>query len=95
MGWKEHYKSKTVTADEAVSMVSPGDNLAISVYPKPTVLMDALVSHHEQLDDLRIFDVAPQLRPGLASSRFRGLVQIQPLHVPRFHWLGRPTTSTV
>ena len=49
-------------------MVSPGDNLAISVYPKPTVLMDALVSHHEQLDDLRIFDVAPQLRPGLASS---------------------------
>ena len=31
MGWKEHYKRNTVTADEAESMVSPGDNLAIGV----------------------------------------------------------------
>ena len=78
MDWKEHYKSKSVTVDEAVAMVSPGDNLAISVYPKPTVLMDALVSHHEQLDDLRIFDVAPSYDPGWLQADFEGSFRYNP-----------------
>ena len=94
MGWKEHYKSNTVTADEAVAMVSPGDNLAISVYPKLPVLMDAIVSHHEQLDDLRIFDVAPSYDPGWLHADFEGSFRYNPSMFLGL-WLGRPTTSTV
>ena len=78
MGWKEHYRSNTVSADEAVAMVSAGDNLAISLDPKPTVLMDALVSHHEQLKDLRIFDVAPHYDPGWLRADFEGSFRYSP-----------------
>ena len=78
MGWKEHYKTNTVSADEAVAMVSAGDNLAISLDPKPTVLMDALVSHHEQLKDLRIFDVAPHYDPGWLRADFEGSFRYSP-----------------
>ena len=78
MDWKQHYESNTVTADEAVKMVSPGDNLAISVHPKPTALMDAVVSHHERLDDLRIFDVAPSYDPGWLRPDFEGSFRYSP-----------------
>ena len=78
MGWKEHYKRNMVSVDEAVSMVSPGDNVAISLDPKPTLLMDALVAHHEQLDDLRIFDVAPHYDPGWLHPDFEGSFRYSP-----------------
>ena len=78
MDWKEHYKRNLVTADEAVSLVSPGDNVAISLDPKPTVLMDALVENHEQLDDLRIFDVAPNYDPGWLQPDFEGSFRYSP-----------------
>ena len=78
MGWKEHYKRDMVSVDEAVSMISPGDNVAISLDPKPTLLMDALVAHHEQLDDLRIFDVAPHYDPGWLHPDFEGSFRYSP-----------------
>ena len=82
MGWKEHYMRNMVSVDEAVAMISPGDNVAISLDPKPTLLMDALVAHHEQLDDLRIFDVAPHYNPGWLHPNFEGSFRYSAIHVP-------------
>ena len=78
MGWKEHYERNTVTADEAIALVGPGDNVAISVDPKPTLLMDALTSQHKRLADLRIFDVAPIYDPGWLRPDFEGSFRYSP-----------------
>ena len=78
MDWKEHYKRNTVTADEAIALVSPGDNVAISVDPKPTLLMDVLTSQHKRLADLRIFDVAPIYDPGWLQADFEGSFRYSP-----------------
>ena len=76
--WKEHYRKNTVTADEAIALVSPGDNVAISVDPKPTLLMDVLASQHKRLADLRIFDVAPIYDPGWLAADFEGSFRYSP-----------------
>ena len=76
--WKEHYKRNTVTADEAVSLIGPSDNVAISLDPKPSALMDALVSNHRHLHDLRIFDVAPHYDPGWLAADFQGSFRYSP-----------------
>ena len=78
MDWKEHYEKNSVSADEAIALVRPGDNLAISVDPKPTTLMDALTSQHERLADLRIFDVAPIYDPGWLRPDFEGSFRYSP-----------------
>ena len=78
MGWKEHYERNTVTADEAIALVGPGDNVAISVDPKPTLLMDMLTSQHKRLADLRIFDVAPIYDPGWLHPNFEGSFRYSP-----------------
>ncbi len=78
MDWKEHYKRNMVTADEAVSVISPGDNIVISLDPKPSALMDALVANHEQFDDIRIFDVAPHYDPGWLAADFKGSFRYSP-----------------
>ena len=78
MDWKEHYKRNTVTADEAIALVSPGDNVAISLDPKPTLLMDILASQHKRLADLRIFDIAPAYNPGWLHADFEGSYRYSP-----------------
>lgn len=78
MDWLEHYKRSTVTADEAVKLVNSGDNLVISVGPKPTVLMDALVARHEELKGLRVFDVAPSYDPGWLQPGLEGSFNYAP-----------------
>ena len=78
MDWKEHFKKNTVTADEAVALISPGDNIAISLDPKPAALMDALVANHEQFKDIRVFDVAPHYDPGWLAPDFAGSFRYSP-----------------
>lgn len=67
-----------MSPDEAVALISPGDNIAISLDPKPTVLMDALVSNHRRFRDIRIFDVAPHYDPGWLSADFQGSFKYSP-----------------
>lgn len=78
MDWKEHYKRNTVSTDEAISLIRPGENIAISLDPKPAALMDALVQNHEQFNDIRIFDVAPHYDPGWLAPDFEGSFRYSP-----------------
>ena len=78
MDWKEHYRKNTVSPDEAVALISPGDNIAISLDPKPSALMDAMVANHARLNDIRIFDVAPHYDPGWLTPDFEGSFRYSP-----------------
>ena len=67
-----------MSPDEAVALISPGDNIAISLDPKPSALMDAMVANHARLNDIRIFDVAPHYDPGWLTPDFEGSFRYSP-----------------
>ncbi len=67
-----------MSPDEAVALIGPGDNIAISLDPKPSALMDAMVANHARLNDIRIFDVAPHYDPGWLTPDFEGSFRYSP-----------------
>lgn len=55
MDWKEKYKAKIMTADDALSHVKSGDKIIIGDWlAEPPALMEALVKRHDELRDVRI-----------------------------------------
>ena len=53
--WKQYYKERLVTAEEAVSKVKSGDMLIYGhACSQPKVLMDALLKRKDELQDVRI-----------------------------------------
>ena len=76
MSWVDDYKKKLVTAEEAVSVIKSGDRVYISGNAAtPYVVMGALASRKDELDDVELVHVLlmgedPLSRPGM-EGHFR------------------------
>ncbi|MFO7444802.1 MAG: acetyl-CoA hydrolase/transferase C-terminal domain-containing protein [Ignavibacteriaceae bacterium] len=71
-----HYKSKVVSADEAVKVIKSGDNLIIhGNCAVPEALVNALVARKDELENVKIYHALsvgelPYLKPGM-EKHFR------------------------
>lgn len=71
MGWKDEYRNKTVTPDEAVSIVRDGDRVVIPLTEQPLGLVSALINVSDRLDEVAVcvstpaFDIGALLSAGL------------------------------
>ena len=59
MDWREEYKKKTVSADEALKAVKSGDRVAFSPGMEPLSLGLALAARKDELRDVKIFILGP------------------------------------
>lgn len=60
MDWREEYKKKVVTADEAVKHIKSGDRLVFShAVGEATTITDALIANKEQYENVEIFHYIP------------------------------------
>ncbi|MFQ5874097.1 MAG: hypothetical protein ACE5JL_09880, partial [Dehalococcoidia bacterium] len=64
MDWREQYRKKVVSAEEAVRTVRSGDVVVVTRHPPPRVLMDALAARKKELRDVKVRAVAPAYDPG-------------------------------
>lgn len=74
MDWKEHYKRRLVSADEAVNTVESGDLVYIAIHPQPKALIYALADRREELRGVEVWQDAPTFGPGVVSIRMSGLI---------------------
>jgi len=76
MSWVDDYKNKLITAEEAVSVIQSGDRVYVSGNAAtPYVLMSALASRKDKLEDVELVHVLlmgedPLSRPGM-EGHFR------------------------
>jgi len=55
MDWRENYRSKLTTADDAVKHIKPGDKVVVThAAGEPTVLTDAMVRNYELYKDVSV-----------------------------------------
>ena len=79
MSWQEAYKSKCMSANEAVRLIKSGSNVVVGhAAATPSVLVTALVEEKEHFKDLSIIHLltlgpAPYCEPGL-EEHFRAKV---------------------
>jgi acyl-CoA hydrolase len=71
MDWREYYKRKLVTAEQAVKLIKSGDVVAIFTRNEPEVLPQALVNRQEELRGVRILWTGDPEKydPFLSTSR--------------------------
>lgn len=61
MNFKDLYKNKVVTADEAVSHIKPGDKVVFGhACAEPKVLLDALVDNKEKFKGVELYHMIPK-----------------------------------
>ena len=74
MDWREEFRRKLTTAEEAVKIVKPGDRVAVGgSIDEPDLLPDALFSRAGELRDVRVTHLCPMkdhgwLQPGCEES---------------------------
>ena len=74
MDWREEYKRKLVSAEEAVKVVKSGDRVVCGTHPdQPKVLGGALAARKEELKDVDLVmempgGGIPLLQPGMEES---------------------------
>jgi len=55
MNWKELYKSRLATAEEAIKSIKPGDRVVTGhVIGEPTYILETMVQHKEDFRDIEI-----------------------------------------
>lgn len=65
MEWREEYKRKLMTAEEAVKTIKPGDRIVFGTHPdQPKLLGQALVARRDELKDVEINLQTPVGDPG-------------------------------
>ncbi len=72
MDWREEYKRKTVSAEDAVKAVKSGDRVVIPLPEQPRLLPDLLATRAGELQDVEIFATGTTteyafFQPGLAD----------------------------
>lgn len=65
--WREEYKGKLVSAEEAVKVVKSGDFVVTPLPDQPSILMDALAARAPELRNVTISASATALDPGWFS----------------------------
>ena len=73
MGWPDHYRSRTVPLEEAVSHVQSGDRVVITLGEEPRLLSSALQARAGDIEDVTVLCAGPAnelgwFDPGIASS---------------------------
>ena len=58
-GWREEYKQKCISAEEAVQIVKSGDKVAFTYGREPFALGLALAARKDELKDIKIFARTP------------------------------------
>jgi 4-hydroxybutyrate CoA-transferase len=75
MSWRDTYRQRLVSADQAARAVSSGDHVYIGVFnPYPAAVVKALIARREELSDVKLFDIPC---PDPAVDYFQDLVAIQ------------------
>ena len=65
MDWQEEYKSKLVSAEEAVKVVKSGDRVAVGgSIDEPIFLAEALFARRDELRDVKIVHMCPMIDYG-------------------------------
>ncbi|MFQ5875757.1 MAG: hypothetical protein ACE5JL_18420, partial [Dehalococcoidia bacterium] len=64
MDWREHYRRRLVSAEEAVKVVNSGDRVCITIYPHPLELIHALAQRRDELRGVKLWMDAPDYDPG-------------------------------
>lgn len=64
MDWREEYKRKLTTAEEAVKVIKSGDTVAIGPITEPKLLLPALFDRRDKLENVRIINLASTRDPG-------------------------------
>ena len=73
MGWPDHYHSRTLPLEEAVSHVKSGDRVVITLGEEPRLLSSALQARAGEVEDVTILCAGPAnelgwFDPGIAPS---------------------------
>lgn len=63
MDWREIYRQRLTTPEEAVGAVKSGDTVMVPIFP-PSTLPPALAARQEELNDVMIRIIAPATDPG-------------------------------
>lgn len=78
--WHEDYKSKLVSADEAVRLIKSGDLVVTPLPGQPTILQEALAARAAELKDVTVQVSAPAQDPGWLTmgmeEAFRVVVEL-------------------
>jgi acyl-CoA hydrolase len=77
LDWREDYKRKLMTAEEAVRLVRSGDRVAIGVLSDPPTLMEALAARLGDVRDVEIMQTTPLVDPGWYDPAFGGSFQFR------------------
>ena len=70
MDWRENYKRKLGSAEDAARLVRPGDLVHTGVLPMPRRIADAIVGRREELGHLDVTMVEPEYDPGFLDNAF-------------------------
>jgi acyl-CoA hydrolase len=62
--WKEQYKRKLVSPEEAVKVIGSGDLVVTPLPSQPSILMEALAARGSELKDVTVSVSAPTVDPG-------------------------------
>lgn len=64
MDWREEYRQKLVSAEEAVKVVKPGDRVVFGFPPQPTLLTSALAARSGELEKIDLLIENPRVDDG-------------------------------
>lgn len=70
MDWREDYKRKLGSAEDAAALVKPGDMVHTGVLPMPRLIGNAIVGRREELGHLDVTMVEPEYDPGFLDNAF-------------------------
>ncbi len=76
MEWRRAYDHKIVPAEEVAGAVNSGDTVAISLYPHPTPIMDALAARKDDLKGVKLLIQSPAYDPGWLQAGWQGAFSI-------------------
>ena len=70
MDWREDYKRKLCSPEEAAAMVKSGDLVHTGLLPMPRLIADEIVGRRDEFDHLDVTMVEPEYDPGFLESAY-------------------------
>ena len=70
MDWREEYKRKLGSPEDAAARVKSGDLVHTGLLPMPRLIADAIVGRREELGHLDVTMVEPEYDPGFLDNAF-------------------------
>ena len=68
MDWREDYKRKLCSPQDAAAMVKSGDLVHTGLIPMPRLIADAIVARRDEFEHLYVTMVGPEYDPGFLNS---------------------------